>query len=231
MVDGYRSLYQRLTTDENIALRLSNKVRQLGPPVFTGGFSTRDGLTILARLFFKGIVPGGLSRIALFLRTFPLRRSALIAVWVSDWINGLSMQAYVKEHFTSAGVDQGVLERRVAAVRSALAGYLAAGKVTLSFQQPDLALSLKALLDGRFFRRAGRGLERLMKDTRARLILHIDAQPTQQPEHLSLLLSRLARYGDRVSIVVDEKLRSLIPIDSSVFNLVLKGAGEKAART
>jgi radical SAM superfamily enzyme YgiQ (UPF0313 family) len=228
MVDGYRSLYQRLTTDENIAQRLRNKMRMLGPPVFTGGFTQREGLAILARLFFKGIVPGGLSRIALFLGTLPLRRPALLPVWVSDWITGLSMQGYVKQHFAAANADQGVIERRVAAVRRALAGYLEAGKVTLSFRQPDLALSMKTLVDGRFFRRAAPGLERLLKHTRARLTLRIDTMPAQHQEHLSLMLSRLARYGDRVSIIVDEKVRSLIRIDSSVFNLVLAGDKERA---
>jgi hypothetical protein len=42
--------------------------------------------------------------------------------------------------------------------------------------------------------------------------------------HLALLqdlLRRLARYGDRISIIVDERLRGLVSIDSSVFNLVL----------
>jgi radical SAM superfamily enzyme YgiQ (UPF0313 family) len=231
MVDGYRTLYQRLTTDENIALRMRNKIRQMGPPVFTGGFTQREGLAILARLFFKGIVPGGISRIALFLGTFPLRRPELLALWVSDWITGLSMQGYVKQHFAAANADQGVIERRVAAVRRALAGYLEAGKVTLSFRQPDLALSMKALVDGRFFQRAAPGLERLLKHTRARLTLRIDAMPAQQQEHLSLMLSRLARYGDRVSIIVDEKVRSLIRIDSSVFNLVLAGPEERSTRT
>jgi radical SAM superfamily enzyme YgiQ (UPF0313 family) len=231
MVDGYRTLYQRLTTDENIALRMRNKIRQMGPPVFTGGFTQREGLAILARLFFKGIVPGGISRIALFLGTFPLRRPELLALWVSDWITGLSMQGYVKQHFAPANADQGVIERRVAAVRRALAGYLEAGKVTLSFRQPDLALSMKALVDGRFFQRAAPGLERLLKHTRARLTLRIDAMPAQQQEHLSLMLSRLARYGDRVSIIVDEKVRSLIRIDSSVFNLVLAGPEERSTRT
>jgi radical SAM superfamily enzyme YgiQ (UPF0313 family) len=231
MVDGYRTLYQRLTTDENIALRMRNKIRQMGPPVFTGGFTQREGLAILGRLFFKGIVPGGISRIALFLGTFPLRRPELLALWVSDWITGLSMQGYVKQHFAAANADQGVIERRVAAVRRALAGYLEAGKVTLSFRQPDLALSMKALVDGRFFQRAAPGLERLLKHTRARLTLRIDALPAQQQEHLSLMLSRLARYGDRVSIIVDEKVRSLIRIDSSVFNLVLAGPEERSTRT
>ena len=231
MVDGYRNLYQRLTTDENIAQRMRNKIRQMGPPVFTGGFTQREGLAILGRLFFKGIVPGGISRIALFLGTLPLRRPGLLALWVSDWITGLSMQGYVKQHFAAANADQGVIERRVAAVRSALAGYLEAGKITLSFRQPDLALSMKTLVDGRFFRRAAPGLERLLKHTRARLTLRIDALPVHHLEHLSLLLSRLARYGDRVSIIVDEKVRSVVPIDSSVFNLVLAGPDERTPRS
>jgi hypothetical protein len=221
MVDGYRALYQRLTTDENIALRIRNQLRQLGRPVYTGGYSPREGLAIVARLFFKGIVPGGLSRIALFLRTFPWRQPSHLAMWASDWITGLSMQGYVKHHFAAANAEQPLLERRVAAVRSALARYLEAGKVTLSFRQPDVTLSMQALLDGKFFRRAGRRLERLLKHTGARLTLRIDALPTQHHAHLTALLSRLTRYGDRVSIVVDERLRSLVHIDSSMFNLVL----------
>ena len=90
---------------------------------------------------------------------------------------------------------------------------------------------MKTLVDGRFFRRAAPGLERLLKHTRARLTLRIDALPVQHLEHLSLLLSRLARYGDRVSIIVDEKVRSLIPIDSSVFNLVLAGPEKNTPRS
>jgi len=45
------------------------------------------------------------------------------------------------------------------------------------------------------------------------------------------VLSRLARYGDRVSIIVDEKVRSVVPIDSSVFNLVLAGPDERTPRS
>ncbi|MGH8595402.1 MAG: radical SAM protein, partial [Gammaproteobacteria bacterium] len=119
MVEGYRGLYQRLTTDRNIAQRLTNKMRQLGPPVFTGGFSRRETFTIVARLILKGIVPGGLSRLALFFATFPLRRPSLIAVWVSDWITGLSMQRYVKEHFATPNRDHD-LSSRVPAARVAL---------------------------------------------------------------------------------------------------------------
>jgi hypothetical protein len=63
-------------------------------------------------------------------------------------------------------------------------------------------------------------LERLLKDTRASVTLRVDALQTQQFDHFQGLLRRLARYGDRVHIVVDERLRALVPIDSSVFNLV-----------
>ena len=50
--------------------------------------------------------------------------------------------------------------------------------------------------------------------------LCVDALQTHQFDHFQGLLRRLARYGDRVHIVVDERLRALVPIDSSVFNLV-----------
>ena len=102
MVARYRDLYVRLTSDRDIARRLANKIRQLGPPVYAGGFSRAEGLRILARLLWKGILPGGPTRLARFLWTFPLRRPSLIAVWVSDWITGLSMQRYVREHLATA---------------------------------------------------------------------------------------------------------------------------------
>jgi hypothetical protein len=35
------------------------------------------------------------------------------------------------------------------------------------------------------------------------------------------LLRRLARYGDRVSIIADERIRSLVPVDWARFNWVL----------
>jgi hypothetical protein len=47
-----------------------------------------------------------------------------------------------------------------------------------------------------------------------------DACHAHQLDPFQGLLRRLARYGDRVHVVV-ERLRALVPIDSSVFNLVL----------
>ena len=54
-----------------------------------------------------------------------------------------------------------------------------------------------------------------------RLTLRIEELHAQHAAHLQALLARLARHGDRVSIAVHEKLRALVPVDSSVFDLVL----------
>ena len=54
----------------------------------------------------------------------------------------------------------------------------------------------------------------------------VEAFQAHQLSHLQGLLGRLARYGDRVHIIVDERLRALVPIDSSVFNLVLARRAE-----
>jgi hypothetical protein len=78
------------------------------------------------------------------------------------------------------------------------------------------------LLDAGFYASAAAPLERLLRTTRASLTLHIESFHLAHREHFDRLLRRLARYGDRVSIVIDERVRTLLPIDSSVFNLVLR---------
>ena len=223
MVDGYIALYKRLLTDREIALRIRNKMRFLGPPVYGGGYSTRQGLAIVGRLVWKGILPGGPARVWHFLRTLPLRRSQLPTV-ISDWIAALSMREFAERRLIVEQAEASSVERRVDFVRSAIGGYVAAGDVTLNLQQtnaPDLAVCLKGRLDGSFFKRAAPGLERLLKHTRASVTLRVDAFQAHQLAPFQDLLRRLARYGDRVHIVVDERLRALVPIDSSVFNLVL----------
>ena len=133
------------------------------------------------------------------------------------------MKEFAERRVTVEPARQGSLERRVDSVRSAIDRYVAAGNVTLKLRRtsaPDLAVCLKGKLDGLFFKRAAPGLERLLKDTRASVTLRVDALQAHQFDHFQGLLRRLARYGDRVHIVVDERLRALVPIDSSVFNLV-----------
>ena len=224
MVEGYQKLYLRLVTDHNIALRVRNKMRYMGRPVYDGGYSTGEGLGILFRLVVRGIVPGGWQRIRHFVSTLPVLAPSRMPLLVSEWIFALALREYVQRRFTAHAGDARALEQRFTALRAAITGYLQQGKAALSLkrqEQPDLALSLTDVLDRRFFRRAAPKLERLLKHTRARLTLRIESLHPPQVASFQRLLRRLRRFGDRVSIVMNARLRELVPVDSSVFHLVL----------
>jgi hypothetical protein len=77
----------------------------------------------------------------------------------------------------------------------------------------------------RFFRRTARQLERLLADSSATLTLKIEYFAERERAHLERFLQRLARYGDRVWIVLDERVRSVVMVDSSVFHVVLTPGG------
>jgi len=224
MVAAYRNLYRRLLSDKEIALRIRNKVRYLQAPIYTSGYSAPERLGIVWRLLTRGVLRGDPGRLWYFLRTMPWLAPSRIPLVISDWIIGLSMRFYAEQYLFPRSENDGTLEHRVDDVRRACASDVEAGRITLSFRQmavPDLAIGFKERTDQRFFARIAPYLQRLLRDTRARVTLQIDAlQPLHLPA-LQDLLRVLARYGDRVSIVVDERLRALVAIDSSVFNLVL----------
>jgi hypothetical protein len=100
MTDGYRALYARLLTDAEIARRIRNKVRYLRAPAYRSGYSAADRVGILARLIFKGILPGGVSRTVHFLRTLPVFAPARLPLVISDWIIGLSMRDYAERNLS-----------------------------------------------------------------------------------------------------------------------------------
>jgi hypothetical protein len=84
-----------------------------------------------------------------------------------------------------------------------------------------VSLDLRSSLDRRFFRRAATHLERLLAETSSTLTLRIESLRERERAHFQRFLKKLARYGDRISIVVDERLRGVLPIDSSIFHVVL----------
>jgi radical SAM superfamily enzyme YgiQ (UPF0313 family) len=102
MTEGYRALYARLLTDSEIAHRIRNKVRFLRAPGYRSGYSAADRLGIVARLVFKGILPGGVARTLHFLRTLPIFAPARIPLVISDWIIGLSMRDYAERNLSVA---------------------------------------------------------------------------------------------------------------------------------
>jgi len=227
MVAAYQRLYERLLTDRGIAQRIRNKLRWMHAPVYRGEYATVDRARIVMRLLTKGILPGGPRRWAAFLGTLPWSSPRKLPTVISDWITGLSMRTYVQRRFNRADTEKSMMERHVSALRRAVARYLETGKVGLAWGpgRLHLALSLTGRLDPRFFSRAAPRLEKLLRHTHSTLTLRVEELQAQHATHLLALLARLARHGDRVSIVVHEKLRALVPVDSSVFHLVLAGRG------
>ncbi|TXH61658.1 MAG: radical SAM protein, partial [Burkholderiaceae bacterium] len=226
LVAGYRQLYRELLTDRGIAERIRTKLAWLRAPVYRGEHTLGERLRIVTRLLVKGIAPGGPRRWAAFASTLTLapRRWPLV---VSDWITGLSMHAYVQRRFADAAAAVAAIEKRARRLRRALARELASGAVRLAQMQGriELALARGGELDARFFRRVAPRLERLLRCTPATLTLRIDALPLRQVVAFERLLARIARHGDRVSVVIHETLRELIHVDSSVFDLVLGERG------
>ena len=84
----------------------------------------------------------------------------------------------------------------------------------LKYTAANLKISFKDGLDKTFFISATQQLEKVLKNTTASITLHIDELHEKHVMHLNKLLKRLSQHGDRINIVVHEKLRQLIDIDS-----------------
>lgn len=221
MVREYRRLYAQLLTDRGIATRIRNKLAWLRAPVYRSEYRPRDKLRIVWRLLVRGIAPGGPRRWLAFARTLPVLRPRQLPVVISDWITGLSMRAYAERRF-ALGRKAESPERYLHALRRATERYLRAGAIALQVARHDVQLALTGRPDARFFARAAPRLDKLLRHTGTTLTLRIEALSAQHAAHLQRLLARLARHGDRVSVIVEEKLRALVPVDSSVFRVVLQ---------
>jgi hypothetical protein len=225
MIEGYRTLYGQLLTDRGIAERIRNKMRHMSSPVYRAEYGLREQALIVWRLMVKGILPGGAQRVFQFLRTLPMASPSRLPLVIVDWIAGLAMRDYVERRLTPRreGVEARA-GRFIAATRAAIRHYVRDGRVVLTLTRsatPHVSLDLRSSLDRRFFRRAATHLERLLAETSSTLTLRIESLRERERAHFQRFLKRLARHGDRISIVVDERLRGVLPIDSSIFHVVL----------
>ncbi|MCX7894103.1 MAG: B12-binding domain-containing radical SAM protein [Burkholderiales bacterium] len=226
MIDRYRALYRRLVSDAGIARRIRNKLAHMPRPAYRGEYTLGEQVGIVARLLARGILAGGWPRVKAFARSLPWTRPRQIPLAVSDWIAGLAMRDYVERRF---GLRRAAAPRRVArwarAVQRAAAAYVKAGAVgvDLAADRGGLAVHLKGLVDGEFFRRTLRPIDRLLARTQATLALRVEALSEPALPEVRRWLARLARHGDRVSIFVAERWRATLAVDSSVFDVVLEG--------
>jgi radical SAM superfamily enzyme YgiQ (UPF0313 family) len=226
MVGGYRALYQRLFDDRGIAQRIKNKLRYLRDPVLPHRYGVREALPILGRFVWYGLLPGGARRIWYFLRSVPWHRPRLVQVAVEDWIVGLAMRDYIERHFRPALASSSSLERWSARLESALRRFRERGAVRVALAggatgELVLAVRVRTLADGALFRRAARHLERVLRRSTSQVTLRLEELHDAHLPELDRLLQRLARYGDRIRIVLDEQLRNRVKVDSSVFYLAL----------
>ena len=217
----YADVYRRLLTDDGIATRIKNKLAYMGQTGYRGGYTTAQTLRLVGRLITKGVLPGGPSRIWHFLRTIPFRHPHLAATMVADWITGLSMRKFAADNlWCSFTADLKLIEK----TRAAIARTLEQGEVWIGRQTaglPNLNIRLADELNFAFFRKAAPQLKKLLKQSRSRVTLAVDALPVEYLGQLETLLTRLSQYGDRIFVQISEAARENLTIDLSAFQLVL----------
>ncbi len=226
MIRGYEVLYRKLFSDANIEQRIRNKIRFLRSPVCGSGYSLGCALTILRRLFRNGLLQGGPVRIFRFLRTFTTSRPRLWPQVVSDWIAGLAMKNYVERHFRMDHPREWQLVQSTAALLRRLCDNgIRRGTLKVAAQSSNgnagLLVSLRGYVDRKFYGRAARRMEKLLRRSAATVTLCIEECCEEQGKQLDTLLRRLEPYGDRVSVWVSERVRPWVHVDSSVFHVLL----------
>jgi radical SAM superfamily enzyme YgiQ (UPF0313 family) len=225
MLSGYRALHQRLFSDAGIAARVRNKLKYLTPPNSSSRYSPGETFGLLRRILVHGLLPGGVGRVYHFLRSLPYTRPRLIHQAIEDWVVGLAMRDYIERHLRESGERSREKVRGYArALEQKLRRYRESGALEVSLNElrnraAELSLRLRGALDQSFYPRAARQLERVLRQSTSSVSLHIDYLQEKHQRHLQQLLRRLSRYGDRIRITVNEKVRHLVEIDSSVFVL------------
>jgi radical SAM superfamily enzyme YgiQ (UPF0313 family) len=223
MIRDYEAMYRRLVSDRVIAERIRNKLRFMPAPLYAGEYPLRQRIALLARFLRRGLLAGGPARLWHFARTLAAATPRQLPLLIMDWIAGLSMQDYVRRRFPRSSAGRSALRSICAAIERVRAAHPGEAHVTLSLGDETAPNLLVRLSGGRaFLVRAARHLERLLARTQATLTLRVDRLRRQEARHFRRLLARLARHGDRVSIVLGREARALVPVDSSVFHLVLE---------
>jgi radical SAM superfamily enzyme YgiQ (UPF0313 family) len=227
MIAAYLRLYRRLLRDKIIARRIRNKLRHMPGPVYRGEYSAGDLWRLLSRFVIRGLLAGGLPRIVHFLGSVPWTAPRKLPLCIVDWISGLAMRDYIERRFGMAvRAHEAKTRRLIAAARRAVTPRLPDGRDGFHLRRSladalHLYVSLNGCPEHRVFVRAGQHLQRLLNKTSLCITLQIDELHAAAAQDLQRLLRKLARHGDRISVVINEKLYGAIAIDSSVFRLAL----------
>jgi hypothetical protein len=149
----------------------------------------REAARIVWNLLRRGIACGGLARAWHFARSLPLARPRLVHLAVNDWIAALAMRDYADRHLLAA-----------AAARESAREWV---------------LRISGRLDRAAARRLARQARALLADTQARLVVAAGELREAERAELERLSRALARYGDRVAIVLGAGLGELLRLEAA----------------
>jgi radical SAM superfamily enzyme YgiQ (UPF0313 family) len=188
MANGYRALYASLLSDAAIAERIRAKLRRFGHPAALRREPPREAARIVWNLLRRGIARGGLGRAWHFASSLPLARPRLVHLAVNDWIAALAMRDYADRHLLDAAPKESTRE---------------------------WVLRISGGLDRAAVRRLAREAKTLLADTQARLVLAVGELREAERAELERLARALARYGDRVAIVLGAGLAELLQLEAA----------------
>ncbi|OGA11960.1 MAG: B12-binding domain-containing radical SAM protein [Betaproteobacteria bacterium RIFCSPHIGHO2_12_FULL_69_13] len=188
MADGYRALYARLLCDSVIAERIRNKLRHFGQQAALHRERPLEAARIVWNLLRRGVARGGLARAWHFARSLPLARPRLLPLAMNDWIAALAMRDYADRHLLAAAAKEGARE---------------------------WVLRISGRLDRAAVRRLVREARTLLADTQARLVLAAGELREAEKAELERLSRALARYGDRVAIVLGAGINELLRLEAA----------------
>jgi hypothetical protein len=221
LVKGYRDLYDRLLSPRGIADRIRNKTRHLTGSRHRSPYALREQLGILMRLFAKGILRGGVSRVAHFVRSAMLASPRHLPVVLSDWTAALSMRDFAERHLF-IGRQLPATEDAFEALHRSFRSYVQQGRVRIQMEQGNISLRLQGWVDSAFYAKASRAIKHLLKNSTSTVTLHVEHFQEEQRRHWNRLLRRLRRNGDRIYVSASETLKDVLEVDSSIFHLVLE---------
>jgi radical SAM superfamily enzyme YgiQ (UPF0313 family) len=206
---GYRRLYAQLLSDGAIARRIRNKLAHFGVSPALKRETFAEAAQIVLRLLWRGIARGGPARAWHFLRSLPLARPRLAPLAVNDWIAALAMRSYAERLFGPGARTALSAQDAFRRLRGAMRRWRRHGKVRVALRnsEPRLAVRITGRLEPRLARRLARQLRAALEGSRTRVVLAVEGRAGAELERLS---RALARYGDRVGIVLGRGLEDLL---------------------
>lgn len=231
LVEGYRNLYARLLTNRVSYRRLANKLRYLKNPLSPSHLTVYQKLNYTFHLFFRGIVPGGISRIYYFMKSLGMafRRFDLLNAVITDWVAILSLKAFWERSldrsvFRTQRVLQLLQERIVNQTRKSWPAGLIPVRLHFLKEYPHIWIDLKHSLDTNFSLVLAKLIGKTLKRNRETVVLDCRELEDSNWVSLRVLLRGLESYRNQVHIQLTDKLYQHVRDSLNFFHYTLVSA-------